>query len=258
MANLKINNFQNGFSLLELSIALTIIAILSFGLSGALNKVGDFDKYTENRVILQKNYQAFLTFAQVNGYLPCPDTDGDGLENREGTFECTDKNGTVPFQDLGVAFGDVWNQPLHYSVNNQADNSTGEILDPLESASYFSNQPGALHFDIDTPPFGSSTGSGNYTVCNELAVAACNAATPSAGRAGFSVIAVVVSFGKNGAQTWAGNAVSAAEVENSDNDNFFWQAVGSNVQNQDFDDQLFWITGYDIKYVSLKSGRAIQ
>lgn len=251
-------SLQSGFSLLELSVALTIISILSFGLSSALNNVSDFDKYDENRVILQKNYKAFLTFVQVNGYLPCPDTDGDGLENREATFECTSKNGQVPYQDLGVSFGDVWQQALYYSVNNNADNSSGEILDPLESASYFSNQPGTLHFDIDTPPFGSSTGSGNYTVCNELAVGVCNPSTPSSARSGFSVIAVVVSFGKNGAQAWAGNAASAGEIENSDNDNYFWQAVGSNVQSQEFDDQLFWLTGYDIKYVSLKSGRAIQ
>lgn len=256
----RFTQLQNGFSLLEISIALTIIAILSYGVSGALNSAGDFDKYTENRLLLQKNYKAFITFAQVNGYLPCPDTDGDGVENRETSspFQCTSKNGTVPFQDLGVAFGDVWGQPLHYSVNNQADNSTGEIIDPTESASYFSNQLGALHFNIDTPPFGSNGGSGNYTVCNEFTTTSCDGGTPSAGISGFAVIAVVVSYGKNGAQTAAGNAISAAEIENSDNNNYFWQATGSNVQGQEFDDQLFWLTGYDIKYAALKSGRAIQ
>jgi prepilin-type N-terminal cleavage/methylation domain-containing protein len=254
---LKLVN-QSGFSLLELSIALTILTILSVGLSSSLSKVNDFDKYAENRIILQKNYSAFLTFVQANGFLPCPDTDGNGLENRENTFQCTSKNGQVPYQDLGIPFGDVWGQPLHYSVNNQADDASGEVLLPAKSASYFSNQPGAQHFDINTPPFGSNPGTGYYTVCNELEAASCTASTPSSAKSGFSVIAVVISYGKNGAQTWAGNASSVGEIENSDNDNYFWQAKGSNVAADEFDDQLFWLTGYDVKYASLKSGRVIQ
>ena len=251
---------QKGFSLLEISIALTIIAILGYGMSGSLRTVNDFDKYAENRIILKKNYDAFITFAQVNGFLPCPDTDGDGVENRATTtpFECEDKNGQVPFRDLGIAFGDAWEQPLHYSVNHEADNGTGQIIDPLESASFFSNQLGALKFNIDTPPFGSNGASGNYTVCNEFAGSSCDAGTSSAGIIGFSVIAVVISYGKNGGQAWAGNVTSAAEIENTDNDNYFWQAAGSNEASAEFDDQLFWITGYDVKYAALKSGRAIQ
>lgn len=251
---------QRGFSLLELSIALVIMTILSVGVSQSIAVSRDADRYADNRLLLQAHYAAFMTFAQVNGYLPCPDTDGDGLENRKASypFQCVHKKGQVPYRELGIAFGDVWGQPLRYSVNSVAANSTAKIIDPTESASYFSQQPPPLRFNLETPPYGSKTGSGNYTVCNEFAGTACHSGTPTSGRSGFSVIAVVVSYGKNGAQTWAGNATSAAEALNSSNKNYFWQAARSQVPGQEFDDQLFWITGYDLKFALLTSASDVS
>ena len=261
---------ESGFTLLEISIALTILAILSYGIAGALNKVGDFDDYVENKVYLEKVQESLLTYVQVNSFLPCPDTDGDGLENRElaSPFECSDKDGQLPYLDIGVNPTDVWNQPLYYAVNNQADNDTGTpipILDVDASASYFSNQTPPV-FGFNTPPIGGVDTStvpfdidGNYMICGE-ASSSCSATTCQADAMECAAIAVVISFGKNGANTWARRAAGTeaalddAETENADDDNYFWQAAGSNAAGQEFDDQLVWLTGYDVKYAVIKSG----
>ncbi|MBN2865161.1 MAG: type II secretion system protein [Thiotrichales bacterium] len=250
----KTHSTQAGFSLLELSIALTIIGFLIYGVSGALNSIEEFDEYAENRVFMEEVHDGFLTFVQVNRFLPCPDTDNppDGRENRELAGECSGEEGRVPFLDLGVKSTDVWDNPLYYAVNNTADSAA--VLDANSSASYFNALTAPLAaFDYETPPFGSNDGAGNYTVCNETA-SACSGSTSSANVIEFSAVAVVISFGQNGAQTWAGNPDGDAEVENADDDNYFWQGQGSNVEGQKFDDQLFWLTGYDIKYAVIRSG----
>ena len=254
---------QTGFSLLELSIALTIIGVLLYGVTGVLNKIEDFDEYAENRVYMEDVHDAFLTFVQVNRFLPCPDTDSppDGRENRvmnSAKLECDDEEGKVPFLDLGVNRADVWNNPLYYAVNNTADSVS--VIDANSSASYFNTLTAPMPgFDYETPPFGSDDGAGNYNVCNETA-AFCSSSTPSADVIEFAAVAVVISFGKNGADTWARRAAGTeaalgdAETENADDDNYFWQGQGSNVESQAFDDQLFWLTGYDIKYAVIRSG----
>jgi len=245
---------QSGFSLLELSIVLTIIGVLLYGVTGVLNKIEDFDEYAQNRVFMEEVHDAYLTFVQVNRFLPCPDIDGDGREDRVTSAEqaCKKEEGAVPFLDLGVSRKDVWDNPLYYAVNNKADSS--DVLNADNSASYFNNLTAPLAgFDYETPPFGSDDGAGNYNICNETATS-CEGSTSTANVIEFSAVAVVISFGKNGAETWAGNPDGAAEIENADDDNYFWQGQGSNVSGQGFDDQLFWLTGYDIKYAVIRSG----
>lgn len=251
-------NKQKGFSLLELAIALTLIAILLYGATGSLNKIDDYDDYAQNRIFMNKVHDALLTYVQVNHFLPCPDSDGDGLENRNTANPawCDQVAGTLPYLDLGLSSTDVWGSPLYYAVNNKTDSA--DIIDPNKSASYF-NRSGApaVGFDYDTPPFGSNNGTGNYTVCNERALF-CNGATPADELSGFAAIAVVISYGKNGAETWAGNPGGNAEVENANGNNYFWQGQGSDVQGSNFDDQLIWLTGYEVKYSVIKSGAVLN
>lgn len=245
---------QMGFTLLELAIALTVISVLLYGVVGSLNKIDDYDEYAENRIFMNKVHDALLTYVQANHFLPCPDSDGDGRENR-GTaapFACVQVEGTLPYLDLGVASTDVWGSSLLYTVNNKADSA--DINNPDKSASYFSRATIPLAgFDFETPPFGSNNGTGNYKVCNETA-SSCDGSTPSSAISGFAVIAVVVSYGKNGAETWTGSPDGAAEVENADGNNYFWQGQGSNIAGSSFDDQLIWLTGYEVKYAVITSG----
>lgn len=253
-----------GFSLLEISISLVIIAVLSYTLMNGVGITRDYGKASDNRVYMHKIKTGLITFAQVNGYVPCPDTDipQDGVENREAGGECTNARGRLPYMSIGVNSEDVWNQPVRYVVNARTDASgTLEIADATQTASatYF-NSATAPFFTLNTSPFGVTGGAGNLTVCGEaLALGAtCSGAAGNANLIELEAIAVAVSFGKNGADTWAGNATSAPELENADNDDNFWLTNGSTIAGQEFDDQLVWITGYDIKYALLRSERGLQ
>lgn len=254
--------FSAGFSLLEISISLVIIAALSYTLVNGMGISRGYDKASENRIYMYKVKTGLLTFVQVNGYMPCPDTDfpQDGVENREGSGVCTNARGRLPFMSIGVSEQDAWGQPVRYVVNARTDASgTLEINDATKSASFF-NSVSAPFFTLNTVPIAVSGGSGNGRVCGESLdlTATCNGSTPSANVIEPQAIAVAVSFGTNGADTWAGNASSATEIENSDYDDNFWQAPKSSDPGQEFDDQLVWITGHEVKYALLRSERGLQ
>lgn len=263
---------NSGFSLLEMAIALTIISILSFSILSGVLITRDYDKYQENRLQLEEIRNAMKSFVQANGFLPCPDTDviPNGVENRDGGVgsECTRDWGRLPYQAFGVKSDDVWGNDFYYAVNRNADNS-GVINDATRPSSYFSTQLQQIgDFNGNNtwliPRFNLATGlnpvsvAGNLVICGETVVV-CNNATPAANLLeDRTAIAVVVSFGVNGRETWAGQALLNAEAENFDNDQYFWQARGSNDPIQFFDDQLMWFTGNDVKAAMLNTERGLR
>lgn len=257
---------QQGFSLLEVAISLILLGLLLYGMvkTNVVNR--DYDQFKDNRIQLQEIRESLLLFAQTNAYLPCPDTSGDGLENRASGGECVRNWGALPHQMLGVKELDVWQQPYFYSVNGEAD-STGviEINDPTESASFFSTaslpSPG---FRLSTPPIANLSGSGNFDICGEVEANACGASpavTATDNKIELSAILVVVSFGENAVETWpvVGNVpaglLSDFETENADTDGYFWHA---NQSREQFDDQMIWLTANEIKYALLKSERRLE
>lgn len=263
----KSKNVQKnrGFSLLEMVLALAILVVLMVATVHVVKNEREYNQVLANEHYLSNVKDAFMTFVKTNGFLPCPDTNGNGQENRETgpDFECTFEAGRVPFLDLGVTSEDVWHQPLFYAINTRADSGTTlDINNSLASASYFNNQalPNPT-FESETLPIGvNRAGAGNYRVCGEQTlptVLNCNgAATTLIENA---AIAVVVSFGQNGAATWieynggANAGLDNAEAENMDEDQNFWLASGSQREEQVFDDQMFWITGWDVKYAIISS-----
>ena len=252
------NSIENkGFTLLELSIALVIMAALSYTLTLGVGVSRDYDKYRENAQYLEKVREALLTFVQTNGYLPCPDasTIPDGEEDRPSGL-CKKEEGYLPYKILGVNAKDAWDQPVFYAVNSKADSA--DINNQLSSAAYFnaSIRPNAF-FTRLTLPVGLTSGAGNLRICGETATG-CSSTTPDANLIESQAIAVVVSYGKNGAQTWKGATLDKAETENRDGNNNFWQATGSEIAGNEFDDQLIWLTGYDVKYALLRSERGLQ
>ncbi|MBU1235775.1 MAG: general secretion pathway protein GspH [Gammaproteobacteria bacterium] len=60
-------------------------------------------------------------------YLPCPDTDGDGAEDRAGSA-CTNAEGDIPWNTLGLGRLDPWNRAYRYRVTPEFSNNTGFLL----------------------------------------------------------------------------------------------------------------------------------
>ncbi|WP_038126332.1 type II secretion system protein [Thiomicrorhabdus sp. Milos-T2] len=76
------NNKVKGFSLLELTIVLGIVGVLGAGSVLVYSEQATHAKWQESQQKLKVAKKAILKFAEVNKYMPCPDTNGTGADFR--------------------------------------------------------------------------------------------------------------------------------------------------------------------------------
>lgn len=128
--------FETGFSLIELAIVLVVVALLVGGLLVPLTMQVEQQKIRETNKAMEEIKEALVGYAlshvAVDGkpYLPCPDTDGDGLEDARGvTGACPSLEGRVPRATLGTARTDGWGRQFRYRVvPSFSNNQTGFAL----------------------------------------------------------------------------------------------------------------------------------
>ena len=159
---------QLGFTLVEMAIVLVIVGLLISGLLIPLGVQKDLRDYGETRAELADLREALIGFAMSHSaadgkpYLPCPDTTGDGSENRVAAA-CVSPAGNIPWETLGLGQSDSWNNAYLYRVTGTYSNSNvGFTLTPV----------------------------GDNVIVNTVAVGGANIAT--------GIPAVIVSKGKNG------------------------------------------------------------
>lgn len=214
-----IRRHSAGFTLVELAVALTIVALLLGMMFVTIGAQVDQRHISDTDRLLGEVREAIYGFAQANGRLPCPATPtipsgtaGAGTENWTGSA-CGIQEGVVPWADLGVPETDAWGRRLRYRVTlSFADSPSGTL-------SSF-----------------SMTDNGSLTVTDGSAVIATN------------VPAVILSHGKNGlgGYTSLGTQLPAPtgdELENTNGNNTFVSRTNA----PDFDDQVTWISGYILK-----------
>lgn len=226
-----------GFTLVEIAIVMVIISLVFAGGLAGVKGFRDNATYTQADNYLQESRTALLGFALAQGYLPCPDSDGDGVQDIEDITSgetCTANAGTLPWSDLGLDSMPPWKAPIIYAINAQATAAT--CSNAGQSVCFFEDEQ-APAFDLKTPPRAGSGGSGNLRVEDSAnAVVADN------------VIAVLISAGKNARQTAAACAgVSADEIENCDGDTDFVMDITRTSDADFFDDQLIWIHANTLK-----------
>lgn len=113
---------NRGFNLIEMAVVLVILGLLIAGLTLPLTAQIDQRNYSETKKELQDIREAIIGYAfssiALDGkpYLPCPDTNNDGIENREAAGICTNAEGAVPWATLGVGRQDAWGNPYIYRV----------------------------------------------------------------------------------------------------------------------------------------------
>lgn len=112
-----------GFTLIEMAVVIVIIGIIISIVASVLPSLIGSSKIRQGQAVMEKVDLALQGFLAANGRLPCPDTDGNGLENRiEGASPPTDDTcaayvGRLPYATLGLYSAlDPWQEPIRYGV----------------------------------------------------------------------------------------------------------------------------------------------
>ncbi|MBU0623142.1 MAG: type II secretion system GspH family protein [Gammaproteobacteria bacterium] len=218
---------QNGFSLVEMAIVLTIVALLMAGLLPSLSGQVEQQRRNETRKQLSEIRDALIGYALINGRLPCPADPtlitgqaGAGAERATCTTSAN-ATGVVPWAKLGTSEIDGWGNRFTYRVTTSfADTTDGTGVGTCAVTT-------GMSFQLCSP--------GNLTV--KSASAGTNVAV--------DIPAVIISHGKNGAGAYTQQgtqlaAGSADEVENSDGsaDSIYV----SHIPTSDYDDLTEWVT----------------
>lgn len=213
---------QAGFSFIELAVAMFIMTMLIGSILVPLGTQVEQRQNSGTQTILEEARDALMGHAIINGYLPCPDTDGDGAENISGsncaTISSSIAYGTLPWQTLGLAASDAWGNRIRYAVREEYARRT---------------------------MFSLTTTVPNLRVCE---TSTCATVLTS------SAVAVLVSHGRNGygATSSAGtafvNPTSSNELENTDADRDFVSRVPSTLDSAagEFDDIVVWMPLYTL------------
>jgi type II secretory pathway pseudopilin PulG len=238
---------ERGFTLTELAVVFTIVALLLGSLLYTLAAQSEQRSRDTTLRRLDEAKELLLTFAIVNGRLPCPaSTTSNGDESPAGGGICTDfYTGYLPAKLLGF----------------QPTDSSGYALDPWGNriryaVSQFTNPVGtAPHFVNAT----NLKNNGVATASNDLLICAsatgittgqpptCGAATNSVTNAGV-IAAVVWSQGKNYISTVVGGADETANnkhrlpaVQNN-HAAFVWHPPApTGATGGEYDDLMTWI-----------------
>ena len=222
-----------GFTLIEMAIVLVIVTILIGGLAVPLSAQIQARRIAETRSILEDARDALFGYAMSHRtgtgalYLPCPDTDGDGRENRLSATTCAEYRGEYPWVDLGTGAQDAWGNRLRYAVVSNFINST---------SGFTSTNPAPN----TTPPSAPSNIFPPLQVCTD------RTCTPPL--VADQVIFVLVSHGPNG---WGGKNVNGTtlapptaldEADNLDGDQSYVSRTPTKTDNPlgEFDDLLSW------------------
>ncbi len=230
----------SGFTLVEISVALVIVALLLAGVIGAYQNQLQANRIRETRMTLADIRDAIFGFTIGSGHLPCPadpepasSTSGAGQEARDAENKCTFIEGVVPWATLGVRELDAWGGRFSYRV-------TGDFadFDRLTIGDSATCTPAPETADIPV----------SFAVCSagDLIILSRDGAlgVPTS-------VAVIVSHGRNRAGSWGpqgGSRLAGAtgpELENANQDptflNGLFRDAGDAGSGVYYDDLVEWI-----------------
>ncbi|UCV11044.1 type II secretion system protein [Dechloromonas denitrificans] len=230
---------EDGFSLVELSIAIVIITILSSSMLRAYTIQRKANQIQETQKQLEEIRETLIGHAIVSGRLPCPasptipETDPRaGMEDRNDmNTPCNRNYGVIPWATLGIAGHDVWGRRLTYFVSSKFSGPTPST--------------GLSSFNL-------STGSGS----DNAGTANVKPGISSGSNIASDLPAIIVSHGPNGLGGFlpSGQQIPGAkgdELENANNT----QTFIFHAQDETFDDQVIWVVGSVLKSRLVLSGR---
>ncbi len=223
---------SKGFTLIEISIVLVIVAIL-LGYTVALFPVQqELKQYRAVNDEMDRIIDAIYAYAQVNGRLPCADAAGDGKADPDDGTECTTWYGFLPAKTLGIdgkydannSLLDPWGNRYRYQVTNDDSGSGGDFV--------ISNEMKTVGMEALSP---------DLQVCSQFPTDSPTDCGAAAVTIADGIPAVVLSLGKNGATTPAASNIQLENTDNSSTDTVFIKSTKSDVVGAEFDDIVKWI-----------------
>jgi prepilin-type N-terminal cleavage/methylation domain-containing protein len=256
---------ERGFTLTELAVVLAIVGLLLASAMYTLNAQVDQRNFEETRLRLEQARELVLSYAIVNGRLPCTArSNSAGVEVRNAAGECKDGAGVEDYYG-GLLPGGVTGGLLPaVSIGHSQANASGVAVDAWQNEIRY-----ALAKTItacsgpSTVPHFTHAGNlkTNGITCQPSDLLICKSATgitaSNCGGAGNQimsqnlVVAIVFSTGKNG-KVGAGsderaNLKTLTTVSPQINPIFvFHTPTPTSALNGEFDDQFAWITAGEL------------
>lgn len=258
---------ESGFSLVELAVVFTIVALLLASAMYTLSAQIETRNFEDTRRRLDQARELLLAFSIVNGRLPCPARSaataapvtfagdevvttatgciGDAVTDYYGGTSGAVTLGYLPARAIGFqqmdsnGFAvDVWGNRIRYAVANLITACSGSSTTP-----HFVNRTNLRANGITCQP-------SDLLVCRSATGITATACGGSANQimTQDTVVAIIYSTGKNGATAPdAATAIAAGRIDESANlngDRVFVSHVpnSSTAANGEFDDQMIWIT----------------
>lgn len=103
MSTLLSRRDQHGFSLVELSIVVAVLGVMTYAVTAAFANVQGYRQHKQAEANAQSAYAAVRAFALRNRRLPCPDTSSGGHLQREPSGTCTQASGWLPYESIGLS-----------------------------------------------------------------------------------------------------------------------------------------------------------
>jgi prepilin-type N-terminal cleavage/methylation domain-containing protein len=215
---------SRGFSLIELAVALFIIALLLAGAFVPLSSQIDVRNAAETQRNMDSIRDALIGFAQANGRLPCPangatpagavDTTtwatpvAAGAEqwNPSGANTCYTFAGVLPWTTLGVPETDGWGRRFTYRVSQVFADGNG-------AGTWSTTTPAAQNPGPCNPtPVPAAPASFALCSLGNIAVFTRGGTNTTATPLGAGLPAVVISHGKNGFGGWQTTGIQLSPV----------------------------------------------
>jgi len=253
---------ERGFSLIELAVALFILALLLGSILVPLQTQVESRKYDETQRILDQAREALLGFAAANGRFPCPASStsngaesfsvfptvgsaANGVCNPTVTLAAEVYSGFLPAVTLGFTPVDAngfaldgWaltQNRIRYAVSRTTlHNGTTTVTNPFTRTDGMRTVTMPRIADPQNP-----LGTSVYLlhVCNTASGSSTDCSSAAA-RQAYNVPVVIWSLGPNAATS---GGTSGDEIENLDNDRIFVSRTKSGGTSGEFDDLLTWM-----------------
>jgi len=142
---------KQGFTLIEMALVMIIIGVIVSIAASIAPQFIQSGKIKKTQAIVDKNIYAIEGYLAANGRCPCPDTDGDSFENRDGDDSCLSFEGDIPYRTIGFSSGeDSWGTSLRYAVYDNCTRTTlTDLCSDLSSFAGGTYDGTLLHTDLE-------------------------------------------------------------------------------------------------------------